>query len=184
MTFSSSQSKEPWKLSSYGSFNDKERSMVLCESKCEKLIMYANTLMNLDLKRQDNHNKAQGLLIAFAGLYNSLFRNDDYCRTQTKEKIERIFNDILQLIEKDAFNSVSTAVKADIYRRAGMMDFVARVPRENIDHQSDNRLLDHIKQLARKGITAPIAIGEILSMYDHSSITPDADRYFYHDSIL
>jgi hypothetical protein len=144
----------------------------------------ANTLMNLDLKRQDNHNKAQGLLIAFAGLYNSLCRNDDYCRIQTKGKIERVFNDILQLLDKDAFNSISTVVKADIYRRAGMMEFVSRIPHESIDHQSDNRLLDHVKQLARKGITAPVAIGDILSMYDHSSITSSADRYFYHDSIL
>ena len=179
-----SSSKEPWKLSSYSPFNDKSTRAAWFRNKQEKLHTQAKLLSDLDPNVMGNHERMRELFLEVVSLYNSLCRSEDYCKEYAKEKDALCFAEAMRLLETEPCIGLPAVIKADLYRRAGVMEKCNAVMADNGGCITESRLMEHVSELASKGETAAIPPGEILHMYEHSSINKDIDRYFYHDNIL
>lgn len=177
-------SKEPWKLSSYGPCNDKEKRTLWFETRREKLHSQAKIIFGSGTENRSDTASIKELFLNTACLYNSLCRSEDYCITYAREKDSQLFAELVGMLDREPYNSISVIVIADLYRRAGLMEKAIAIAEENIASSYGNSILEHIRQLACQGVAEPIKPGDILHLYTPSSVNTEVDRYFYHDNIL
>lgn len=176
--------KEPWKLSSYSLFDEKQDRMVWLKSRYEKLCSYVKELKSRDVTGCVEGDGVMELYFAYVRLYNSLHRSSDYRKNFSIEKDESDFVELMRFLDAQPCRNLPALVKADIYRRVGNMASVTALLDECSADIPEHGLYAYIRQLCISGVTAPIVPGDILTMRDSVSDSPIVVRYFYNDNIL